>query len=47
MSVTGVVAVRFLAKGGELVTLQMVDDNAVTAGMLDATRETKLTWIGG
>ena len=41
------VAVRHLAKGGEVVTKQMVDDNTVTARMLDATRETKLTWIGG
>ena len=32
--VVGVIAVRRLVIGGELVTLKMVDENTVTAGML-------------
>ena len=47
MSVTGVVAVRFLAKGGELVTLQMVDGNTVNAGMLARRNEVDATWADG
>ena len=43
----GVVAVWRLAIGGELVTLKMVDDNTVTAGMLMRHSVPDATWADG